>query len=1327
MITLGSGITLDFELKILIIALAAVLLFIGSARCQEFKHYDLVDGLSGIEVTDIKENDNFLWIATTDGLNRFDGRNFKIYKRSRDNQNSLSGNNIEVLFFDSGGLLWIGLNTGGLNVYDPRKDRFYNLQDLIDIQGPNRVISVFEDSRKNVWLGTWEEGLYQLIPKGAGKMGFSAKIHYPGYIVSTLTEKPKGFLRVGTYYGLFVYDMTTGEWTDLGNQEKAITQFAESAEENSIWCSTWGSGLLKLTWESFDPAGLKLDEYLSMDGSGPVFRILNDGSNSLYLGTWGNGLVKLLLFGKKETERIRFGSMAPSFINCLYRDRFNNVWIGTFGEGLFKLFPEKRGLAHFPLTGKLPKPAVSMVNYSGSQVLVGTQGAGIYLFDAETKLLAPGFEGAFTGSFDSNILSLQADDDYLFIGHDGQGIRYIRRQDKELKLMDIAVEPQLAKITAVYRDQQGTTWIGTKQNGLVSFKINPVTNRPENYSFYPDFGHDAITGIIPWNKDKLLISTNIGLFLFNSLTKKIEQNGIILNDPVYRILKDNKNNCLWIGTSENLLQLDLQAIDSLAMPFPEGLMPHGAVRTLVLDRQNNLWFSIGQSLFCRTQDDNSLHEINPDMTGPHTLLCGAPVMVNGTENLVFGTSEDLMVIEPDWILQQPDQTRVIFIGLEIDHKPVHVGEELHREITLKEATEYESSLRLSHKCKWISLSFAETGPDYFKKRYQFRINGFSDSWQLIDLNNPVTFSQLLPGSYVLEIRQFNQNSDKPADWTIDMSISPPWWKTGLFKFLAAITLVMTMTLIALFLDQRIKRKHAQKLRLIKKEKQDELLREKESFFSGLSHDLLTTFSLILAPVNDLIRENKLSGSGREKLEIIRKNTSFLSDMFGTIFDFKRAEFTDTQIREDNIEIVSVARLVVNAFEYLASSRNIKLNFKTDVDALNVVADHVKLERILYNLLSNAIKFAPDSGEVSLELHSGSSAGMVTFIVRDNGMDIDIRDQDRIFEKFYQVKEMTRRAGPGGLGLGLFIVKKFVSLIGGTVSVISSKNEGTAVTVNIPVKPAEIDSPTEDPNLPQPFSEERSTILIVEDNEQMLEYLAEKLKSFFNVIRASDGLEALKLIEYYLPEMIITDLVIPGLDGLALTRKIKTDNKLADIFVVILSARSSFEDELEGYKQGADIYLKKPIDLEVLLNQMINIHTTRQKRKNQLYADLVSQNNRNIEFDARESFLKWSMQIIEDHLTDAEFNLDDFAAEMNISKSVLHRKFKLLVGQTPNQLIRIVRLRRSVELIRNSDLSITEIAYMSGFNQAHYFIKCFKEVYKETPKTFRSNLAKSPPA
>ncbi len=1293
----------------------------GKIIAQDHLLYGLSEGLSGIEVTDIKENENYIWIATSNGLNRFDGKNFRVYKRNPGQKNSISSNNIETLFFDSKGLLWIGLKNGGADVYDPEKDKFYNISSIINIKPPERVVSVFEDSAGEIWLGTWEQGVYQLNQKNQDSLKYTAQIHYPGYIGSTFIEQPKGILRIGTYTGLLVYNIAKKKWGDPGTPNYVINQFLPTDKPNTVWCSTWDSGLLKMTWDDHEPEKTFLNEILPPDKTVSIHRILDGSDNSLYLGTWGSGLLKLDLNNPKAMHLLGESPFSPSFINCIYRDKYKNIWVGTFGEGLLKFNPDYNGIRHFPPNDKLPKPAVSLVQAGENKILIGTQGAGVLEADLKNNTVAPRFQDQFAGNFKNYVLLLYSDQHHFFITHDGSGI-YSGRRDEKANINLKEILPKITKVTAVYSENGKKVWFGTKQNGLVSTEFNDSGTSSDTIN-YPVIAHNEITGIVPFNKHELYISSNNGLVLFNKSTGELAENGVIISEePVFRILKDPAENILWIGTSNNVFACYTEKNDSLVPLFSEKLLPAAPVRTLIADSENNLWFSAGERIFCKMHNNKTVREINPVLTGKNPVLSATKIITGGKETLVFGTSENLIIVDPHLILSQTEKPEIILTNLEIDNHEIKAGDKLYNQLVLEQAPEYTKSMTLPYKCRWISLSFAETGQAVFKTYYKFRISRFSENWQYTGLDNPVTFSQLLPGNYLLEIKNIGSDENDPPEWSLNLTVTPPWWEKRSTKFIAFFVLLLIVVFIMLYFYRKIQQRHAFRLDQIEKEKKEELIREKESFFNGLSHDFLTTFSLILAPVNDLLREGRISESNREKLEIVRKNTSFLSDMFGAIFDFKKTELSDSQIKETNIELNSFIRFCTRAFEYMAISKNIRLEYKPGFEKLNVKTDHIKLERIIYNLLSNALKYTPEGGSVVISADFEKENQTISISVEDTGIGMSEKSQRLVFEKFYRESRNVEAGDPQGLGLGLFIVKKFVDLLGGTISVNSVSDRGTTFTVNLPLKITS-DEIIPDENIPEPSANEKSTILVVEDNRQLLEYTVKKLKTYFNVLPAGNGTEAMELVEKYIPEIVITDIIMPGSDGLELTQKIKNDPRFSDIFVVILSAKATTDDELAGYRHGADIYLKKPIDTEALLNQMINIHKTRLKRKTQLYSELISKTHSEIEFDSKENFLKMSIDVIEKHLMDADFNLDDFASELNVSKSVLHRKFKLLVGQTPNQFMRLVRLRNAVEQLEKTDLSISEIAYTTGFSQAHYFIKCFREVYNDTPKNYREKFLK----
>lgn len=1292
---------------------AIAALFALSVTSQGFKHFTTVDGLSGTDVTAICENENYLWIATNDGLNSFDGKKFKTYRRESNSANSLTENNIETLMFDSKGLLWIGLKTGGVDIFNPRKNRFTHISEIVQ-DYPQRVISIYEDSKNNIWLGSWEDGLTQLEPTNEGELSYRAYKHYSQNIISDIIEKPIGKLWIGTYLGYFLYDLNSKKDIPIDRTKYAITQFLDTGEKNSLWFSTWTNGLHRLEWNErdFSTTGKEVVSEIK-----DVYRIFSSpDQENFYLGTWGDGAKKIEMHNGKTIIPLK--ANAPVILS-FFQDRNKSLWMGTYGAGLYKLDNDNQAISSIPLIDKKGVSTIyTLHHFKNKYLLVGTQGDGLYLYDVEQNSLLPKEIKKSDNSFQKYILSLYSDDELLIVGNDDQGMMYasIDEDNTRFELKKFQMDAHFGKVSSIFRDSQSRFWIGTKQSGLVSVDYDKQSDVFTNYTHYDSFGMNEITGFSEKADGQLWVSSHSGIYLFNPLTKEAQRYGRGISDMVYCLAGDEKNSCLWLGTSVGLRKLNYLTGDSLENPFSYGMLPEGAARNVLLDGNDNLWFTIAHRIFCYIDDRQELREIDQGEFIKQMFFSSSCIEMNGRQHIVFGGTENLILIDPKIVLRQPHHTKILLTDLQIDHQTVDVDQKIYGNVILGEDTEYIRSLTLPYHCKWISLEFTEVGWGNFQINYQYQIKGFSENWQLFDISKPLTFSQLPPDDYILQIRSYSDVLTGNNDflYSLKISVSPPWWRTKLFYFFLFTTILLLLYSIFLYIKNYYKKRQILRIEELEKKKKDELLLEKESFFAGLSHDLLTPFSLILAPVKDLMREQNMNEDQHEKLEIISKNATFLSDLFNTILDFKRAELIDEEIKEKNVELVSFILIVVNAFDYLAKSSQIELMYHPEIEQLHVSIDTIKLERILYNLIGNALKFTKEGGKVHVGLAYAPSANDLKIEIKDTGVGVSAQNQSKVFEKYFREGSHLKTKG---LGLGLYTSKKFVRMMGGDIVLASEAEKGTTVTIHLPGKLSEDTGAAA--NEPEYFGTDGLySILLVEDNDQLRDYLKKKLSAHFEVGVVSNGLEALHFIKNNLPEIVISDVMMPEMDGLTLCATIKHTPILSDTFVILFSAKSSTEDEMQGYKAGADFYIRKPFDPDALIKQLENVFATLQQRKKQIIADLFSPQNESGEIDVKDHFLQRAIQVIEDHLMDENFKIDEFAAEMNLSKTVLHRKFKLIVGETPNNFIRNVRLKKAARMLKETDLSVSEVAYLSGFNQAHYFIKCFKEVYQLTPKNYR---------
>jgi signal transduction histidine kinase/ligand-binding sensor domain-containing protein/DNA-binding response OmpR family regulator len=1285
------------------------LIFPVAMFANEITHFTANYGLSGTDITAICENENYIWIATNDGLCRFDGKTFKVFKKESGAVNCISENNIETLYFDSNGLLWIGFKTGGADIYDPKSGIFTHISKLVE-HYPQRVIAIYEDSRKNIWLGSWEEGLFELSPSRNGNFKYNTHVHLNGFIVSSIIEYPENQILAGTYAGLYYYRPKMNRWT-VCDSRLVVSQLIKSNNGSSVWCSTWNDGIQKIT---IDPHNLEKPDIKQVCAKGEeVYRIYPLTDKLMYIGTWGNGLK---LFNSSDNSIKSFDSkLRPPVILSLMKDSYNNFWVGTYGNGLFQINTADRGIWSFsPINSNGYAAAYAIKALTENHIILGSEGEGLYHCDLVRSSLQRKANGILKGLQNNFILTIYKDNNLVIIGHDDEGVYlspYSENQPDKLTYKVFRIDKRFAKITSIFKSIDNRLWFGTKQNGLISAIYNQKNSKLENFKFYNLSGIGQITGFAQYDDQRLWIASHSGLYLFNTTTNGFDKNRPHkVQEMIYSIVKDVKNECLWLGTSVGLRKLDYRNNYMLESPF-SGIVPQGAITNLIIDTYNNLWFSVGNRVFCLIDKSKNLKEINLGEFGNQLLLSSTTARIKGRNCIVLGGEKSLVLIDPAVVLNQPSGTKIIFTELQIDHSKVNVGDKIYGKIILNKQTEYVNKIDFSYRCKWVSLSFTQVGWNNFKNHYQYKIDGFSQNWQLLDLEKPIIFSQLQPGNYHLVIKRFDADENENPLWHLDIIVNPPWWRTTWFYIILLVSIVLILVLVIFLIINHYKKQQNVRMIEIEKKKKEELLLEKESFFAGLSHDLLTPFSLIIAPAGDLLKAEELTPDSMEKVQIISKNATYLSDIFKTILDFRRIEAIDLTIEEKKIEIISFIHVVVDSFSYLAHSRQIEFRFESDITSLTVLIDIVKFERILFNLLSNAFKFTGINGTIILSLQY--SDNKLAIRVQDNGIGIEADKLELIFEKFYQNNHDGK---PQGFGLGLYIVHKFIELLSGTIEIHSEHNKGTDVYIEIPVRKTEPDPEISETAITA--LDEDVSILLVEDNEEMKNYLKNHLSKHFRVATASDGSEALDFIQNNLPEIVISDIMMPGMDGLSLCRKIKTTPLFSDIFVVLLSAKSSPEDELQGYKVGADFYIAKPFDCERFIKQIINIYSTRIQRRKQILKSIFDNNDEKEHSTPKDDFLNKAIQIIEKHIMDENFRIDDFASQMNVSKTVLHRKFKMLIGETPNTFIRHVRIHKAADLLTGTNLTVAEIAYLTGFNQSHYFIKCFREEYNDTPKNFR---------
>ena len=704
---------------------ALSLLLVACCTCvlkaQELMHYGLDDGLSSTEITAICEDDNYIWIATEDGLNRFDGHHFKVYKPGKGGGNGLRHSHIETLFVDSGGLLWIGFKSGGVDVYNPHTGRFTPLDSLVAQPVPRRIFSIFEDSGHNIWLGGWEERICRLTPDDKERSSFTATYSDRACIASSFAEKPKGHIWIGTYTGLVRYDAQKQEWESMPAGDRVVTDLYDTGEPRTLYYSSWDNALHKLDWTD-GPERIQTTRL--HDAGTPVFCLLGSGGR-LLAGTWGDGVKVCGKDGGRPLPLPGTERWGTTFVYALFKDRAGNVWIGSYGKGLYKYTDRDRGT--FRLTASpVPHSPVSSIAGQQDRLLLGTLGDGMYAYDMETWAIRECYK---TGNKESDhILSIEQYGDLTLVGHDGTGLLYSFGSGNASRpaWKKFRAGQELVKATAFCFDGD-RVWIGTKQNGLMSVGVDARAQEITGYAAYEPSRRERINAIVPYRDDLLFIASYSGLSVFDKSEQRAVGRKVIDDETVYSIIEDRPGRCWWVGTSGSLLKM-VRRGDSLHISpaFPSYPLPQGAVKSLLLDSNHNLWFFIGGRVFCHIDSEHRLCEPDIGHWGNLTILTAEKVLRGGREYILCGDTEQVLAIDTEKALNQKDETRLILTDLEVDHRKVQAGDTLAGRVVLTENPEYAHAMTLPHDAKWISLSVTETGETGYRNKYLYRMAGFTD-------------------------------------------------------------------------------------------------------------------------------------------------------------------------------------------------------------------------------------------------------------------------------------------------------------------------------------------------------------------------------------------------------------------------------------------------------------------------------------------------------------------------------------------------------------------------------------------------------------------------
>ncbi|MFT3902087.1 MAG: two-component regulator propeller domain-containing protein [Niabella sp.] len=1352
-----------------------------------FNTIDLSRGLSSNRITAIaKDEQGFLWFGTASGLNRYDGYKFKVFLHNESDTSSINDNFIDKIIQGPQHSLWV-YTPKGWNKYDPRTEKFVSRPRLLlEKMGlPHEWFkTMVADKQGNYWFLFPQQGMYRynatskktdffsdnsgafpLYSNNMSSLAFDGNGNYwIIYMDGVLEKRNAGNNRIVRRSYLFGKTANKLQYQLFVDKEDDVWIYVTGQKDGAWWYRSAMDTLIPVNSKS---ASLRLNNDI-------VNGIVQDDRGNIWVAT-DHGGINLI---NKKTVSVKYlynaaegkDASYENAILSILKDDMGTIWMGTFKTGISYFNESKSSFLHFrnEIGNKKSLPFNDVNCFAEDKkgnLWIGTNGRGLLYFDRASGSYRQYLNNPSSDNSISNdvISSLYVDkEDKLWIGtyfgglnyFDGNRfVRYRHMDNDSLSLSDDS-------IWEIFEDSQGRVWIGTLTNGLQLFdrqKRKFISYRyPHSFPF-------SVNAIIEDRQGNIWAGGTAGIELYNRNGKIIRQfahieNNInsLSNTTVLDILEDNTG-LIWIATRDGLNMYNPR-LDRFSRYRTEDGLPHNTILRILKDRQQNLWLStpngISKVSVTHQGEKTSLLFRNYDETDglQGRVFNDDAAFVTKAGELVFGGSNGFNIsIPPAPIAEREIHAPLIFTDLQLFNNSVKVGEKYDGRVILPESITSIRKLVLNHDQNAFAIEFAAL--NYLnagKISYSYRLQGFNDTWISADGNNrKVSFTGLNPGNYTLFVRARNENGVwMPGSAELQIRILPPFWATTWAFCLYGLLIIAGLLYGRYRILQRARSKFKKEQDDLEARRKDELNTMKIHFFTNVSHEFKTPLSLILTPVEKLLKQGYGEKEHRQ-FRLIHRNARRLLNMVDELLDFRKLEMGELKLNKKTSCIFRFCKEVFDSFSDIAERKNIRFSFHAEQKELVMSFDPDKVERILFNLLSNAFKFTPEGGEVSLHVAERAREGedFVEIKVHDTGIGIPDDRLEKIFERFFQ-NELPGSLINQGSGIGLSISKEFVRLHGGTIHAESKLNQGSDFVVMLPVLKDDISTEASQPistyQIPeiedkpetqtQPISHQRQgrsknrllprkTILLVEDNEDYRFYIKDNLKEHFIVVEASNGKEGWQKALSEHPDLIVSDINMPELSGIELCQKVKNDTRTSFIPFILLTVINSELTQQQGLDMGANDYITKPFNVELLISKIRNLLAQQDKFRETYQKQVSVAATEPAIVSTDEEFIQKALGYVEKNMSDPNLSVQELSRELLLGRATLYRKLFALTGQTPVEFIRSIRLQRARQLLETGKLTVSEIAYEVGFSDPKYFTKVFREAFNLTPSAYQETHKK----
>ncbi len=1313
-----------------------------------FTHLGIEDGLSqNIVYAITQDGRGNMWFATQNGLNKYDGYDFTVYHHDDNDPHSIADDIVRTCMTDRQGRVWIGTD-GGLSLYDAVLDKFESYPASTDeermigkiVELDDSHLLLYSESRRLLSFNTRSRTYSDSIP-----------LSLPASVVLSSISRQGDHVYVGTQSGIYDYSISgkTVQYL-LVEQLKGIDVHSVLRQSSSrLWIATEGGGLF-----AYNPHTGQVKRYAHSPSKGSIssdyVRVLTlDNQNRLWVGT----LNSLNIYDEKQdcfidySQAIHNDDLYKLSVRDIYSDIQGGVWLATYYGGIYYYHPLKNRFQSLRTDSHLTPLSSNVINCiqadANGEVWIGTNRGGVNRYNPHDHTITYYTQKDGLRSNDIKSIYIDEEKDLVYIGTHTGGLSILHRKSGAISTIYNA---KLKNCYALKQTNDGNFLIsGIDKLYYFNMHTRTIDAFHENSALNQDFSR--VTDIQTDSKGRLWLVSEVGLSTYVEKGDYLKRCQVLpeqssLCHSFVNCFYEAKDGLFWIGTRNGLYQYD-EKNQSLKRYTTVNGLPNNVVHSIQEDTNGRLWIGTDKGLctfYPQTERfrSYSIDELQNSQFAPNASCQTSDGM------MYFGGMKGVVIFNPNQLVDNPYIPSVVINQLKLFNKPVAPGDETG---ILTQNISETRSITLDADQTSFSLSFVVS--NYVSgdhNTFAYKLDGYDKEWYYTDTRRTAFYSNLPHGTYRFLVKAANNDgkwNDVPTE--LGVTILPVWYKTWWATLLFIAAFIGASVFVFRYFWVRKTMKAQIEMERIDKERQKEVNEMKLRFFINISHELRTPLTLIISPLQEML--GKVNDHWiRNQLNLVQRNANRLLHLVNQLMDYRRAELGVFSLKVKSVPICRIIEKDFLFYERVAQQKKITYNFYSDLEDKLVLCDPHYLELIVNNLLSNAFKYTGEGKSISLTLQETGHTLLLQ--VADTGNGIPIDKQGKIFERFYQVDNEH----PGS-GIGLSLVQRLVELHHGRIELESTEGIGSTFSVYLPTdersyKPEEhvvtgadeqqyttnaqimytLDTDDVSDTMASPVKEEndvenaapqnREHILVVEDNSDIRHYLATELIPCFRVAEAANGDEALAILkEQDDIELILTDVMMPGTDGIQLCKQVKQNLRTSHIPVIILSAKADIKEQLEGLQVGADDYIPKPFAMPVVFAKIRNMFRMRYLIR-QRYSQSQEVEPEKIALNALDQeLLEKAIHVVETHLDDVDFSTELFAREMCMSRSGLHTKLKALTGESANDFIRKIRFNRAAQLLKEGRYTVAEVSMMVGYNTPSYFASSFKKYFGCQPSEY----------